>query len=180
MSREDARLQGFKPKSNQSGADGMDPTMVDPGDVNPMGVGPMGVDPMGMEGEMMEMTPQINARGQRAIVVRGVFPLRKQAQKIMDAKHDPTLKDARSLVDIANFEIQRQKAMPGPDPWNEEKNPWQTLDQSVGLKVLSEVMNYAEEIVDYSNTFWTITSPLPGRLVGDWSSYIVGHPKIKT
>jgi hypothetical protein len=84
------------------------------------------VDPMGEYGEMAMTMPEVHARGVRYIAVRGVFPFGKQVDSIVAAKHNPTLRDRRSLVDIANFEIQRQKAQPGPDPWNEEKNPWQT------------------------------------------------------
>ncbi len=154
-------------------------------------VGPaaeMAAYPGGGEGGMMypggeggTMGAQINARGVRYIAVRGVFPFREQAEKIMKARHNPMENNPRDLLQIDNFEIQRQKAKPGPNPWSNADEDWTKLDVNVGLELLREAADYAEEIVDYNNTWYTITSPLPKRLVGYWTNPYVGHPpQIKT
>ena len=162
------------------------------GETSPMdiaGVDPQGMAPdfgMGPDGEYMMggMSPgaQINARGVRFMAIRGVFPFRQQVDKVMKARNNPTMQDseARRLVNFANFVIQRQKAKPGRNPWSDKDEDWTTLDQKVALDVLAETINYAEDVVDPTSRHFVITSPLPARLVGEWTSPFVGHPKIRT
>ncbi|MCA9067684.1 MAG: hypothetical protein KDA84_02090, partial [Planctomycetaceae bacterium] len=147
-----------------------------------------GGDPMGLDIEMGgagggelsgETGVQVNARGVRYNAVRGVFPFRKQADAIMKARHDLSITNIYRLVNIMDFEIQRQTAKPGPTPWSDKDADWETLDQSVAKDLLAEASNYAEYVVDYSHIHQVITSPLPARLVGNWHPYFIGHDKDK-
>ena len=151
----------------------------------PMGGMPMGEMPMGemtVDGGMGmgETGTVVNSRGVRFISVRGLYPLREQAQKIVDARHDPRPINPRSLVYFKDFELQRQKAKPGPKPWSDDDKDWKTVDRTPAVETLTEAANYAEDVVDINDTHYVFTMPLPMRLTGRWTPYFVGHPKIKT
>ena len=122
----------------------------------------------------------VNCRGVRYVSVRGVFPLREQADKIMAAQNDPLPLDPRNLVWFKDFELQRQKAKPGPNPWSDDEQDWQTVDRTPSIEVLTEAADYADDVVDISETHYVFTMPLPMRLTGRWTPYFVGHPKLKT
>lgn len=135
-------------------------------------------DPEGMMSGAGGTGVTINMRGVRFIAVRGLFPFREQVEKITDARNDPRFRNPYRLCDILDFEIQRQEAMPGPNPWSEDDQDWTTLDYTIGLELLAETANYADDVVE--DTHWVITSPLPMRLTGSWLPWFVGHPKIRT
>ncbi len=135
-----------------------------------------------MDGGMGEMGTEtiVNCRGVRYVAVRGVFPLREQADKIMNAQHNPLPLNPRNLVWFKDFELQRQKAKPGPSAWSDDDKDWQTVDPTLSFEVLTEAADYADDVVDINETHYVFTMPLPMRLTGRWTPYFVGHPKIKT
>ncbi len=152
---------------------------------NPMPMGEMG--DMGDMGDMAdgdmgtgETGVVVNSRGVRFISVRGVYPLREQAKKILEARHDPRPINPRSLVLFKDFELQRQQAKPGPNPWSDDDKDWKSVDRTAMEEILTKAANYSEDVVDINDTDWVFTMPLPMRLTGRWIPYFVGHPKIKT
>lgn len=190
MSKQDALLKQFEINNPQNGpGEGGGVGFENPGGVGgvPMPMEGMGDELAGdggfeggIEGEGMgETGVEINARGVRYNAVRGIYPFRRQLEAIMKARHDPTLSNFRRYVNLMDFEIQRQTAKPGPNPWSDKDADWDTLDQSIAIDLLEEANNYAEYVVDYSHIHYVITSPLPARLVGTWHPYFIGHDKDK-
>lgn len=185
-SRQDALLKQFEvnnaqnPGAGGAGFEGGVPMAPgDGGEFLPPGMeGEMGVAGEGMM-PSDETGADINARGVRYVAVRGLYPLRKQVQAIVNARHDVAAINPRRYVNIMNFEIQRQTAKPGPNPWSDKDSDWETLDKNIALDLLAEASNYAENVVDYSHLHYVITSPLPARLVGKWHPYFIGHDKDK-
>ena len=62
----------------------------------------------------------INAEGRRFVSVRGLVPLKKQLDKFALALNIDVPAKAAELLEYVEFELQRQTAIEGPDPWVEE------------------------------------------------------------
>lgn len=141
----------------------------------------------GMDAEgMMEMDgqgssgavgPKIEGRGFRFVSVRGVYPWREQIENIARAFHQ-TYVSVQNKLQIVDFEIQRQKAVAGQDPWSGE---WMTLDLDVPLSVLEQVSDFDEDVVQTNVTDPVITMPLPRRVRSSWTfDDIATHERIKS
>lgn len=128
----------------------------------------------GMEG-MMGGGPSLESRGERFVAVRGIWPLREQLQKFQKALGLQSLNEARAALEIADFVLERQTALPGPDPW---AGPWEQVDITRAQEVLEEAYNYDVDPVDPRLTDVVITMPLPYRVIGSWGD-LATHPRIK-
>jgi hypothetical protein len=154
----------------------------------PESYAPPGADPAmaGAYGEMglgmsegygagMGAGPSMEARGERFIAVRGIWPLREQLQKFQKALGLQNLNEARAALEITDFVLERQTAVPGSDPW---AGPWEQVDISRAQEVLDEAYNYDIDPVDPRLTDVVITMPLPYRMIGTWGD-LATHPRIK-
>lgn len=127
------------------------------------------------EGFGSSYTPTEAGRGYRFVALRGVFPLREQASEIRNALSLPNTIPDSDLVDLIAFEIERKKAMAGPNPWSGE---WETVDLEATAEVLRESARWETEVVEYGVTDPVITMPMPGRVVGYWGSR-ASHPDVE-
>jgi hypothetical protein len=152
-------------------------TVISPGDegnVNPNSYQKMigsGVGGSGSGGG--QSGPTINSRGTRFIAIRSVFPLGEQLDEFVRAMHE-TKQRAAELVDFMDFEVQRQVALPGNQPWSGE---WEKVDFQATLDLLERV-DYDTEVVDIAWTDAVFTMPLPRRVIGTWKKW-ASHPLIK-
>ncbi len=120
--------------------------------------------------------PLLRAHGHRYAAVRAVFDLRQQIINVGKALRYsiPTL--AKDQVVLEGFRIQRQRAVPGPNPWREEN--WEELNIDEVKDVLAQVQNFEREIMDPRVTDPAITMPLPQRVIGYWSRHAT-HPLLE-
>lgn len=132
---------------------------------------------MGMEG-MMGMpgmqNVNLNGQGYHFVSVRAVFPLRDQIMKYADAIHKSYQFAARDF-DIIDFDLERQTAQPGPDPWT---GSWERVDKQDAFDVLEKSAGYDAEVVNGMITNAVITMPLPMRITGEWRRQAT-HPQIE-
>lgn len=148
----------------------MDTSMM-PGDPAMMGYDPamMGYGMGGMMGGR-----QINGKGLRFVAIRGIFPMKEQIEKISKALNEPVFSKAAQYVNFLDFELQRQRAVKGPDPWSSE---WETVDIQHAIDILEQV-EFDAEVVSHEVIDQVFTMPLPLRVAGFWGS-LGTHPKIK-
>ena len=115
-----------------------------------------------------------NGRGARYVAVRAVFPLQSQIKKVANALHELDANVA-NLVDILNFELQRQTAVDGPDPWIGE---WEKVSEDVALDILNQVEAFDPDVVDSGIISDVMTMPIPSRIVGLPDSRAT-HPRVE-
>lgn len=127
----------------------------------------------GMESMMGASGLAINARGNRFISVRAVFPLGKQLDELEKAMHENRQKVAEA-VNFVDFEVERQVAQPGDQPWS---GPWEKVDLQATLDLLDKI-EFDTDLVDSAYTDNVFTMPLPRRVVGRWNKW-ASHPLIK-
>lgn len=117
--------------------------------------------------------PVMNSRGARFAAVRAVFPLKEQIDAFAAAMHKQP-NEAAGFVNFMDFELQRQVAQPGKNPWTGE---WEKVDLQAALDVLDRV-DFDVELVDLAFTDAVFTMPMPRRVSGFWTKY-ASHPLIK-
>jgi hypothetical protein len=133
---------------------------------------------IGMDGAGFGATSGEKARGERFNVVVGVVNVVEQHKRIYKAMSLDSLPQAAQYLEYLDFKIQRQRAVPGPDPWN---GPWKDLSTESSMDRIAESSDQDPEIVAQKYTEQVITSPLPHRLDVDWwDPNEAGHPKIPT
>jgi hypothetical protein len=132
-----------------------------------------GYGPAGTGGAL---APVSNARGRglRLVAIRGIFPLREQLAEFKKSCNLSTFAQVGQLFEIINFELQRKKAVHGPDPW---AGDWEDVDIEVAIEVLQDARLFDPEVVEGSVTDSVITMPLPGLVMGVWKSRAT-HPKL--
>jgi hypothetical protein len=117
------------------------------------------------------------ARGVRFNVVVGVVNVQEQFKALRNKLHLDSVQQAKPYLEYVGFRLERQRAVPGPDPW---AGPWKEVNTDNSMDVLGEASDYDPEIVSASATNGEITSPLPRRLDAEWDPNLVGHPAIQT
>ena len=159
----------------QPGAMAFDPAMMAPGDPAMAGMMDPAMDQYMPYACDMGAGNIIGGEGQRCVWVRGVFPLRKQLEAIVKSLHQAAPLQAAELIEFLDFELQRQKAVAGDDPWASE---WEPVDIQAALTLLSEVDDFEPDVVDTVITDSVFTMPLPRRIVGYWTTEAT-HPRVK-
>ncbi|HID22647.1 MAG TPA: hypothetical protein EYP14_09630, partial [Planctomycetaceae bacterium] len=104
-----------------------------------------------------------------------MFPYKAQLEKLAHALNIPIAADAEPYLDFYDFVLERQKAVPGPNPWS---GPWEKVDIQNAYDVLKNVVDYDVPIVDVAYTDAVFTMPLPYRVAGEWGEKVT-HPRIK-
>ena len=118
----------------------------------------------------------VAARGVRVMAVRGLFPIQKQIDNYRNALH-VTQDEAAGLLEITDFVLERQAALPGPDPWKDSQ--WVRVNTQSALDVLDECTDLDfEDPVPTALRDAVITLDLPLNLLGFWKS-LATHPLIK-
>lgn len=136
-----------------------------------------GMMPEGMVGEYggVALAPGVTGRGERFVSVRGVWPVLQQLQQYRSSLNLSTINDARALLEIVDFVLERKTAVAGANPWSGD---WQPLEITRAKEILGECPDFDIDIFDPRLVDVTITMPLPKRLLGRWGDYAT-HPQIK-
>ncbi|WP_166819790.1 hypothetical protein [Thalassoroseus pseudoceratinae] len=125
--------------------------------------------------------PTFNIQGERYVSVRLVYPYRKQVEAIAEARSDRTQwQSVLQKFQITDFEIQRQKAKAGPNPWSDKDEDWRTINKELAMGILNKVDYFDADIVDLADVDPSITMPLPARLDRNWITRDAGHKRLKT
>lgn len=137
------------------------------------GVGGFGMGMNDMGGPSAE-----KARGVRFNVVVGVVNVLEQQKRLAKAMNLDVTSQALQYLEYLDFKVQRQRAVPGPEPWT---GPWKDLSTESSIDVIAESSDQDLEIVPVKYTAQVFTSPLPHRLDVDWwDPDLAGHPKVPT
>lgn len=146
-----------------------------------MGAMPMSMMGMASGSGMGAMMGMVGAqsgdtKGYQAVVLTGVVERRQQLDLLKTALHLEMPSQAAALLKYTGFQVQRQRAIPGGDPW---AGPWEDLDIKATLTILKEeVGEFDADLVSADHQDIAFTSPLPRRLDSDWEYPLVGHPRI--
>lgn len=130
----------------------------------------------GRGGKSHRTTSGQRPKGMFYVAVRGTFNLRQQLEKIQKALHLDTRMSAREFFQILDFELERQTAAAGDDPWTKE---WEPLNILYAKQVLSEVDGFDDEPFDMQVFDPVMTMPLPMRMFGLWKDHAT-HPNLKS
>ena len=117
--------------------------------------------------------PVGEGRGVKFVAVRGIVPFQRQIGELERALHIPA-EEAYAKLEYLDFEIQRQRATAGADPWSGE---WETVDQQAALKMIADSYGIDVDTVSFGVTDAVFTMPLPRRAMGVWGPEAT-HPKI--
>ena len=137
--------------------------------------GMSGMPGMGEMGGMMGMGSSMEPDGKLVIAVRGVWPIKDQLQKIQRALNLDSLNMASQYLNLVDFNLERQTAVAGPDPWAGE---WEPVNAETAMEVLDQAADYEMDPVPITIQDGVITSPLPYRLQGRWGE-LATHPRIR-
>lgn len=129
----------------------------------------------GMDGMSGSSGPMVNAQGNRFVSVRAVYPLGDQLDALATAMHEQQRQKVADFVNFLDFEVQRQTAQPGDQPWS---GPWEPVDLQATLDLMDRI-EFDTDLVDPSYTDNVFTMPLPRRVIGSWRRW-ASHPLIKT
>ncbi len=142
----------------------------------PMGVplSPSAGSPMPGYGESTMAAATNNAQGYRFAAVRAVFPMKEQLAAIRTAMRLESPEQALEFVRFQDFELERQTAVAGPNPW---AGKWEKIDIETALRVLSKAQ-FDYDVVDQRYRDAVFTMPLPLRVTSDWKR-LASHPQIK-
>jgi hypothetical protein len=127
---------------------------------------------MGMDGGLnLGILEKKKVRSHAGVSVRYVFNLYAQARQMAEALNLPG-NEAQNRVQLVGFEVQRQRQIPGSDPWVGE---W----ESVSLDALSEILDASEgfdmDIVLPAVIAYEVSMPLPRRAAGRWTPENASH-----
>ena len=115
-----------------------------------------------------------SGRGERYVAVRGVFPVKKQANEIRSALALPNTYPTNRLVDLMDFQLERKTAVAGTDPWS---GKWQPVDMQTAEDILQQTSSFETDVVPAGITDPTVVMPLPARLTGIWKKK-ASHPRV--
>ena len=121
------------------------------------------------------MAGPVETEARRYVSVRGVFPIRQQELELAKAMGAQSVAEVVQLLQFSDFELERQRAVPGDDPWSSE---WQKVDIQVALDVLNEQAQFDVDVVDPTTTNAVFTMPLPARVMGQWTDENASHPSL--
>jgi hypothetical protein len=116
-------------------------------------------------------------RGYHVVAVRGVFPLREQVTEMVRAMGNSVSRhDAQEAIQMRDFKLERQTALPGPDPW---RGKWEPVDRESTLDMFhNDILSFAPESVSDGIVDNHICMPLPVRLIGEWGR-LATHPDVQ-
>ena len=128
-----------------------------------------------------------NANGAKAdgryfVSFRAIFPMKEQIDKYRQALNLETTNEALSEVKFWDFELERQTARGGADPW---AGDWEKVDIDYALNLLNRV-EFDVPVVPPTFRDSIFTMPLPFRQTGNWLTSkglsgrtLASHPRIR-
>ena len=154
-----------------AGGAGFDPSQAQVG----AGGGPMS-DEMEGNAEGAGGDPDGVARGFHCVAVRGWMRLGDQVENFKKALNLNKIDEARKLVDILDFVIERQQAVAGPNPW---VGDWKEVDVDAAIAIVNRAAGWEIDYVSADLTDATMTSPLPKLATNKQLYYLLGtHPRL--
>ena len=118
--------------------------------------------------------PSVNAQGSRFVSFRAIFPLGDQLDELAKTMHE-SRQQVAGKVNFIDFEVERQVAQPGNQPWPET---WEKIDLQAALDLMDRI-EFDTDLVDPIFTDNVFTMPLPRRVIGKWKRW-ASHPLITT
>ena len=120
-------------------------------------------------------TMAVEGEPRRYVAVRGVFPLKQELMELERALNMQSINEATSALIFTDFQLERQRAVSGPNPWTGD---WEAVDVEVALDMLNKTQVDIDE-VDPAVTERVFTMPLPARVpgVGQWGDKAT-HPSL--
>ena len=118
--------------------------------------------------------PLVNAQGSRFVSFRAIFPLGDQLDELAKTMHE-SRQQVAGKVNFIDFEVERQVAQPGNQPWPET---WEKIDLQAALDLMDRI-EFDTDLVDPIFTDNVFTMPLPRRVIGKWKRW-ASHPLITT
>lgn len=121
------------------------------------------------------------AKGARFAAIRAVFPLKKQVEQLKTALNLDSPGEAYQELVFWDFELERQTAVAGADPWS---GPWEKVDIKYALDLLAQT-DFDVDVVDDRFREAVFSMPLPYRVTGSWARssvngrLLASHPRIK-
>ena len=130
-------------------------------------MGMMGEGGMGMDSGPYLGDENARGRGVKVAAVRAVFPYRRQVQQLARSLGVP-FADAQARLELLELQVERQRAVPGPNPW---AGAWEPVDREAAEELLAEDAQTASsrEIVAANATDPAITFPLLSRVYGSYA-----------
>ncbi|MFN9721541.1 MAG: hypothetical protein ACK58L_22820, partial [Planctomycetota bacterium] len=142
-----------------------------------MGMG-MGSNDLGMDnygGYGMGIPTEKKVRLMSGVSVRLVFDLYQQTIALAEALHIPE-EEAAQYIDFVNLQIERKRAVVGPDPW---AGAWEPLSLDEVGEILELSLGTDPDIVQPAVVRPEITMPLPRRRSGEWSANNASHRRLE-
>lgn len=111
------------------------------------------------------------------VSVRMLFPARDQLKAILKARGQAMGTDSEALMEILDFEIERQQTVAGPQKWSK----WEKFELDSTLRLMDLVSGFDAEVLAPSVIDTTIAMPLPVPKYGYWGpdAAHATHPKLK-
>ena len=113
------------------------------------------------------------ALGYNFVSIRGLVRLRDQAEQFRKALNLDTLSEAMDRLDIIDFELERQTAVMGNDPWS---GAWQKVNLRAARDIVLSV-EWEADVVSSDLTDQVVSMPLPRREAGEWD-WFGTHPRL--
>ena len=113
------------------------------------------------------------ALGYNFVSIRGLVRLRDQAEQFRKALNLDTLSEAMDRLDIIDFELERQTAVMGNNPWS---GAWQKVNLRAARDIVLSV-EWEADVVSSDLTDQVVSMPLPRREAGEWD-WFGTHPRL--
>ncbi len=137
----------------------------------------LGIDPKQSDPDVnVASNDHVHAEGKRFVSMVAIVPLRKFALSYSKALNMESLAAAADEVQFQSFELQRQIAVAGANPWS---GTWRPVNFDVAKQILTTAEGYELEVVSSALTDSVFTMPLPKRAAGVWY-YWATHPRLKS
>ncbi len=170
---------GVDPSSAQFGDGGaglpMDPTGAQVGGLDGLdGLG--GAEGFQADGGSVYNASQRvgTAQGYNFVSIRGLVMLKNQAEQFQRALNLDTLSEALDRLEILDFELERQTAVSGSNPWSGD---WQKINLMAARDIVLSV-EWEADVVSSDLTDQVVSMPLPRREAGEWD-WFGTHPRLR-
>ena len=114
------------------------------------------------------------AQGYNFVSIRGLVMLKNQAEQFQRALNLDTLSEALGRLEILDFELERQTAVSGSNPWNGD---WKKINLMAARDIVLSV-EWEADVVSADLTDQVVSMPLPRREAGEWD-WFGTHPRLR-
>ena len=114
------------------------------------------------------------SQGYNFVSIRGLVMLKNQAEQFQRALNLDTLSEALERLEIIDFELERQTAVAGANPWS---GAWQKINLQAARDIVLSV-EWEADVVSSDLTDQVVSMPLPRREAGEWD-WFGTHPRLR-